>query len=173
MPILRDKLGQNSNKIRNFVLRSYTGWSICKPFTVITEKNGWYLKFWEIKSRIHGFIQFWIWIALDFEKAMAKSMWLLAILNKNPPNLAFYFENEYSKTLWDTALLDTDLDGTLFWFRSKNFKIHCFTLFFLSLTQVKIWHKATAFMSGVWQFARHWAWYCSDTAYYNHLLNSY
>ena len=31
-------------------------------------------------------------MALDFEKAMAKSMWLLAILNKNPPNLAFLFQ---------------------------------------------------------------------------------
>ena len=75
-----------------------------KPFTVITEKNGWYLKFWEIKSRIHGFIQFWIWIALDFEKAMAKSMWLLAILNKNPPNLAFLFWKRI------TLIMSTTLD---------------------------------------------------------------
>ena len=51
----------------------------------------------------------------------------------------------YSKTLWDTALLDTDLDGTLFCFGSKNFKIHCFTLF---LIPYSFDIKSTSFMSG-------------------------
>ena len=55
----------------------------------------------------------------------------------------------YSKTSWDTALLDTDLDGTLFWFRSKNFRIHCFTLFFIAHSTEIMTYRHTPILSVV------------------------